>query len=216
MHRGRLATTAIHAYDRVLGPHQVPRPLRPIFRQLRAGTLAVDCGANVGFVTALAAARGADVYAFEPNPHAFAVLSSAFAANARVHCLEKAVAAAGGVARLHLHANAPSDELAWSTGSSLLAAKPNVDPTSFVEVETVDLEAFLGEPDRAVALLKLDVEGRQSGVPERLLAPGRLGAIGHGLVGRNGRRIPGLEEGGAALRGRLDAPAYRHVHLDWI
>jgi hypothetical protein len=118
--RGRLATAAIHVYDRLLGPHQVPRELRPIFRRLGAGTLAVDCGANVGFVTALVAARGADVYAFEPNPHAFAVLSSTFAANPRVHCLEKADATPDGVARLHFHANAPSDGVTWSTGSSLL------------------------------------------------------------------------------------------------
>lgn len=214
--RGRLATTAIRIYDRALGPHEVPRELRAVFRALGPGTLAVDCGANVGRVTTLLAARGAEVYAFEPNPHAFAVLSTRHAANRRVHCLENAVAASAGPARLHLHANAPADAVAWSTGSSLLESKPNVDPATFVEVETVDLDAFLASLRRDLQVLKLDVEGTEIEILERLLETGRLAAIRHVLVEMHDRRIPGLEARGAELRTRLAGAAYRHVHLDWV
>lgn len=175
----------------------------------------MDCGANVGHVTALLADSGADVYAIEPNPYAFDVLARRFATNPRVHCLPVAVAATGGTARLHLHVDAPSDPVTWSTGSSLFVSKPNVDPEAFVEVETIDLQAFLDELGRDVQLLKLDVEGAEVEILERLLASGRITAIDHVLVEMHDR-IPGLEVRAAALRTSLAAPAYRHVHLDWV
>ena len=38
-----------------------------VFRRLAPGDIAIDCGANVGDVSAPMASRGAQVYAFEPN-----------------------------------------------------------------------------------------------------------------------------------------------------
>lgn len=216
MQRGPLLTTLLRLYDRVLGPHQVPRDTRAAFRSLGPSALAVDCGANVGRVTALLAGRGADVYAFEPNPHAFTVLARRFADTPRVRCLPQAVAARAGVARLHFHVDAASDQVTWSTGSSLFGSKPNVDPAMFVEVETVDLGAFLDGLGRDVHVLKLDVEGAEVEILERLLESGRLASVGHVLVEMHDRRIPGLETQGAELRRRLADPAYRHVHLDWV
>lgn len=43
-----------------------------LFKRLHHGDFAIDCGANVGEVTRKMAKNGAMVYAFEPNPHAFA------------------------------------------------------------------------------------------------------------------------------------------------
>ena len=43
-------------------------------KNLKAGDIALDCGANVGKITVPMAQTGAAVYAFEPNPHAFAKL----------------------------------------------------------------------------------------------------------------------------------------------
>jgi FkbM family methyltransferase len=212
--RHPVARSALRLYDRLLGPHEVPRCTRAAFRGLRRGAVAVDCGANIGRVTALLAERGADVYAFEPNPHAFAVLERRFTANPRVRCLPQAVTATAGVARLYLHIEAQDDQVTWSTGSSLFAAKPNVDPAMFVDVETIDLDAFLdGLGD--VQVLKLDVEGAEIEILERLLESGRLAAIEHVLVEMHDRRIPGLEERGDKLRERLGVPAYRHVRLFW-
>jgi FkbM family methyltransferase len=212
----RAAAAARRLDERLRGPRWLPRETRALFRALGPGSLAVDCGANVGRVTAALAARGADVYAFEPNPHAYAVLHERFAADPRVRCLPQAVATEAGRALLYLHVHARDDPLAWSTASSLLAEKGNVDPASAVEVETVDLDAYLAGLGRRVQLLKLDVEGTEVDLLERLLETGRLGAIDHVLVEMHDRRIPALAERGAALRAALAAPAYAHVRLDWI
>lgn len=167
-------------------------------------------------MTSLLAGRGAEVYAFEPNPFAFEILARRFDSNLRVHCLQKAVAAHTGRAELHLHRQAANDEVRWSTGSSLFGSKPNVDPTRSIEVETVDLDAFLCDLNTTTHVLKLDVEGAEIEILERLLDTGRLGEIEHVLVEMHDRKIPGLEARGAELRRRLAHPSCGHVQLDWI
>src|SRR5690606_36004155 len=46
----------------------------------------LDCGANVGSITALLAQSKATVHAFEPNPYAYAKLQQAFRYYHNVHC----------------------------------------------------------------------------------------------------------------------------------
>src|SRR5215471_19231611 len=49
------------------------------------GDVIIDCGANIGDVTSLFARAGATVYAFEPNPLCFSILSRRFSALPLVH-----------------------------------------------------------------------------------------------------------------------------------
>jgi FkbM family methyltransferase len=200
--------------ERLVGPTAVPGPFRGVFRDLRPGELAIDCGAHTGTVTAVLAARELEVYAFEPNPHAFAVLRDRFAGTPSVHCLPQAVAAADGRAPLYLHTLAREDPVGRATGSSLLATKGNVDPSNAVEVETVDLDAFLGRLARPPALLKLDVEGLELQLLPRLAASGHLDRIRHVLVEMHDRAAGGgITDEGARVRAIVgDRP---HVRLDW-
>jgi FkbM family methyltransferase len=194
----------------------VPRRFRRIFRDIRPGEVALDCGAHTGRVTALLAARGAEVYAFEPNPHAFAALRERFAEQHGVHCLQQAVAAADGHSPLYLHARSAENPVARATGSSLLATKGNVDPGTFVDVETIDLDRFLAALDRPVALLKLDIEGMELQVLRRLVETGRIEHIRHVLVEMHDRASGGgLTSEGAAVRALLEGRRYAHVRLDW-
>jgi len=199
---------------RLLGPRGAPPALRAGLKSLRPGAIAIDCGANVGHYTAYMAARRARVYAFEPNPHAFAILRRRFARAANVECREQAVAARDGTARLYLHARSEEDEVLWSVGSSLVASKGNV-AERFVDVETIDLDAFIAGLHRPVSLLKLDVEGAEIAILARLLDSGRLAEIEHVLVEMHDTRIPALAEDGAALRTRLAAAGLENVRLDW-
>ncbi len=194
----------------------MPRRFRPVFRDIRPGEAALDCGAHTGRVTAVLAARGAEVYAFEPNPHAFAVLQARFAHEREVHCLEQAVAVADGNAPLYLHARSAEDPVARAAGSSLLATKGNVDPNTSVHVETVDLDGFLAGLGRPVALLKLDIEGMELPVLRRLVETGRIESIRHVLVEMHDRAAGGGRTSeGAAVRALLEGPRYGHVRLDW-
>ena len=58
---------------------------------VKSGDVIIDCGANIGSVTSLFARSGAIVYAFEPNPLSFTILSRRFRAMPTVHCFNQGV-----------------------------------------------------------------------------------------------------------------------------
>src|SRR3546814_15909080 len=95
-----------------------------------------------------------------------------------------------------LHEFAETDPVKWSTGSSLLAFKGNVREEDFVTVEAVDFAAFLEAMDRPVALLKMDIEGAEVAVLERLLERGL-----HDRIERSEERRVG-KEGVSTCRSR--------------
>jgi FkbM family methyltransferase len=192
----------------------VPRRFRRIFRDLRAGELAVDCGAHTGRITRVLADRGLEVHAFEPNPDAFAVLTARFEYVEGVHCHPCAVSTAYGRAPLYLHRLAAEDPVEWARGSSLLPEKGNIDPEHPIEVETVDLTAFLRSLPRPPALLKLDVEGTELEVLPRLAAAGLLDTIRHVLVEMHDRAAGGgTTEAGRRVRTLVGDRS--NVRLDW-
>jgi FkbM family methyltransferase len=120
-----------------------------------------------------------------------------------------------GTARLYLHVDAARDPLRWSVGSSLVAAKGNVRADTFVDVETIDLDAFLESLGRRIALLKLDVEGVEIPILRKLLAFGRIDLVDHLLVEMHDRRVPELEKDGEELRRLVAERGLSHVRLDW-
>jgi FkbM family methyltransferase len=204
------------ARRRLLGPPEVPRRFRSAFSALGPGSIAIDCGANVGIYTALMAERHATVYAFEPNPHAFAVLARRFAGSARVHCTEAAVSVRAGHAPLYLHRDAGDEPLRSSTGSSLIATKPNVAPNQWVDVRLVDLDAFIRSLGQRVTLLKLDVEGVEIAILRGLVETGTIDLVDAVLVEMHDERIPSLREEGAEVRALLARRGASHVRLDWV
>jgi FkbM family methyltransferase len=209
-----MLSAAVRRARRALRRPSVPAELREALSHLGPAAVAVDCGANVGDVTALFASTGARVIALEPNPVAFARLAERFAGEARVRCLHAAAATEDGTALLYLHEEAERDPLRYSTGSSLVATKKNVDAGSSIAVETIDLDALLAGLGR-VAVLKLDIEGTEVPVLERLLDTGRLESIDIVVVEMHDGHADELVERSSVLRDRLAEPAYAHVRLDW-
>jgi FkbM family methyltransferase len=183
--------------------------------RLSPGDIAVDCGANVGRFTLPLAQSGATVYAFEPNPDAFAQLSRDLAGFDNVRLHQKAVAETAGTVKLYLHEFAEDDPVKWSTGSSLLAFKGNVRENTFVTVEVIDFVAFLQELDRPVALLKMDIEGAEVAVLERLLESGLQDRVEQAFVEVHDRKIPELAERTDRLRALLRERGLTNFDLTW-
>src|SRR3546814_18975654 len=98
-------------------------------------------------------------------------------------------------------------------GSSLLAFKGNVREEDFVTVEAVDFAAFLEAMDRPVALLKMDIEGAEVAVLERLLARGLHDRIERAFVEVHDRKIPELVEPTNRLRPKLHDLQVTHIAL---
>lgn len=184
--------------------------------KLTADDIAIDCGANVGRFTALMAASGATVHAFEPNPEAHAVLAREMAKFPRVHTYPAAVTTTPGPVKLYLHKWANEDPVHWSTGSSLLANKNNVRPDRFATVEGIVFADFLRKLGaKRIALLKMDIEGAEVDVLNQLLDEGLHTMIDQAFVETHDRRVPELVEPTRRLRERLQAMGATQFRLDW-
>lgn len=183
---------------------------------LQPGDVTVDCGANVGDMTAILARNGATVHAFEPNPHAYAVLAAKFVGQPNVVCHNAAVGTSAGRLALYLHKNSDQDEVLWSNGSSLLADKPNVSRARSVEVDVVDLAEFLQSLSEPVKVLKIDIEGAEVDLMNHLLDTKVLVSIAHVFVETHDAKIPSLAGPTKALRKRLADSGLTQVNLDWV
>jgi FkbM family methyltransferase len=185
--------------------------------RLHPGDIAIDCGANVGEVSAALARTGAEVHAFEPNPHAFSVLEQRLGRKPNVSLYPQAVLDRAERSRLYLHVDALGDPVGASIGSSLLAFKGNIDPERFVEVETIDLAQFVFGFDRRVRLIKIDVEGVECPLVHHLLDTGAIEQVDTVLVEVHDRHIPELRAENQRLRERLERDGFAdRVLTDWV
>ena len=196
-------------------PETYARKYDRMFWALRKGDIAFDCGANVGHYTALMARSGATVYAFEPNPHAFAVLADKFRHARNVHCIQKAVYWEDARLKLYLHKQTGEDPLHWSTGSSVISTKANIDTARFVEVEAIDLAAFIGRLGCPVVLLKMDIEGAEPQVLLRLIETGEFAKVRHLLVETHDDRLPEIAPEMARVRRLIQERGIANIDLGW-
>jgi FkbM family methyltransferase len=120
------------------------------------GWIVFDVGANTGVYAVQQARRGAQVYAFEPNPDCFRRLRKAVQANdleSRVMAVNRALGATAGTAQLVVPEGVTtmgSLRPEWAPGSGGIGLE--------VEVGTIDhVVSTLGI--HRVDLLKVDVEG---------------------------------------------------------
>lgn len=132
-----------------------------VFRRLlRPGMVVVDVGAHIGYYALTSAGlvgpEGA-VYAFEPDPHNFALLTANVEVNRALNvvCVPKAVSSRSGRATLFLDRS--------NHGAHTLAeANIETEAGGRAEVETVSLDEFFGSPrGRRVGLIKMDVQGAE-------------------------------------------------------
>lgn len=187
-----------------------------IFDKLGPGDIGIDLGANIGEVTARMAAGGATIYAFEPNPYAYQVLKDRFYGISNVQCLNKGVLDYNGVLCLYLHENAEKDQIKWSTGSSFLSFKGNINKDNFVEVEVIDLVKFIESINRGIKLLKMDVEGVECQLINKLIDSSMIKRIDYLLVETHDKKIPELKDETDKLRRRIKEFGLTNICLDWI
>ncbi len=188
-----------------------------IFSCIQKGDVVIDCRANVGSITKILASKGAIVYAFEPNPYAFDILSNRFLHNPNVHCINKAVWDKKSTINLYLHKLSNEDQVKWSTGSSILSFKSNVDKDKFILIETVDLSDFIKALNCDIAFIKMDVEGAEIDIINKLIDTGIIKRIKKMVVETHEKKIPELYIATQQLRKRIKKEKLKHIiDLNWI
>jgi FkbM family methyltransferase len=187
---------------------------------LRPGDLAVDLGANRGDVTALLAATGADVVAFEPDPVTFDRLKARFEGTANVTLIHAAAGVGSGTVRLMRADNFADNPEGASVKSTILDGGRRIDAGNSVEVALVDFPAWVRAQVAArgsIAFVKMDIEGAELDILERMDAQGLFAHI-RGLVAEtHERKFKDLRLRYRALKAAIaEHEPSGKINLDWI
>jgi FkbM family methyltransferase len=176
----------------------------------------IDCGANVGDVTSAFARTGGVVYAFEPHPMCYSILRRRFSMMSNVHVFNQGVL--DRTCNLVLRTPVPHDQcdrLDATVSASVIPAMHKRKIMESSTAECIDLDAFIRRLGRRVRVLKLDIEGSEIAVLNRLLDTGTINLVDL-VVAETHEWNPNLLAATNALRERIDAEGLAaKVRLDW-
>lgn len=177
----------------------------------------VDCGANVGQVTSQFALTGAQVHSFEPNPLCYRTLCERFRLVRNVTIHNAGVMDKNQTLRFRVPLQMP--EMNWETsvaGSFHFYEDDDESQYQTYEVPCIDLNAWiLARPDR-IKVLKLDIEGSEIAVINKLIDTGTVAKIDLIACETHDAMIPDLADATAALRERVKREGLGdRVRLDW-
>ena len=189
---------------------------------LRPGDLVIDCGANVGDVTAPLAAKGASVHSFEPDPFAFGKLKARFAKSPNVTLHNAAVGLSDGKIRLHRAPGFDTQPKSKSVKSTVVEGGRGVSAAAedAMDVDLIDFPVFLKKQIAShgeIAFLKMDIEGAELDILEAMEAERLFDHIRCTVAETHEKKFSDLRPRFRALKDRI-AKTYNsnHVNLDWI
>lgn len=194
--------------------------LQGIASMLGPRDVVVDCGANLGEVTAILADTGARVHAFEPDPYTFGRLQAAVAGRDNVILHQAAVGAAAGSVMLQRAEGWDGNPDRASVSSTIVAGGRGMEEGAAVEVAVIDFPAFLRglvAEHGHIAFVKVDIEGAELDLLEAMEGTDLFDHIQLLVAETHEKKFSHLAPRFAALRDRMAArfPITR-VNLDWI
>lgn len=191
--------------------------LIPILKNVNESSLVIDCGANMGDISALFLDKKASVIAFEPDPLAFKMIQKRFLGNKNIECVNKAVHDKAGKFQLYFHTDRmEKDDAAFTVSSSLMPNKNNIDTNHSVEIETIDLDHFISNLGKAVDILKLDVEGAEVDILKKIIKNETYKMIKLILVETHEKKIVGFQKEVDELKSLIEKHKIKNIKLNWI
>ena len=195
--------------------HRAEERFRQLSADLRPGDLALDLGANVGEVTAVLSATGAEVHAYEPEPETFTILKRRFADTPHVILHNAAVSNRSGAAELVLPASFTDRPRSASKAASIAHDVYRGPDAQTRTVPVLDIREILAGLPRPPRLIKMDIEGAELDVldairRDNLLEPGM--AV---FVETHERIDPAALPQVRALQSWARTDAAGYVNLNW-
>ncbi|MDJ0640734.1 MAG: FkbM family methyltransferase, partial [Paracoccaceae bacterium] len=176
-------------------------------------SIALDLGAHQGEYTAKLAATGAQVHAFEPEPMLFAALQERFADTPNVILHQAAIAAEAG--RMTLHVELCEGAALPGMSNTLVEGHCYARGGPSIEVECVDFFAFLDSLGSVPAVVKMDIEGAEVPILERVIEEDLLNRIGMLFVETHERQVLPLRQRTIALHRHIFRAQPANVNLLW-
>lgn len=187
---------------------------------LEPGDVVLDCGANVGAVCGPLAETGATVHAFEPAPYAYEQLSKRVEGQKNVTLHNVAVGTEAGTVKLMRAEGFDDDPAKNSVKSTILEGGRSTTEGETVDVELIDFIKLCKElikKHKKIAFLKMDIEGAELDLPEKMLAEDMFDKIGLTVVETHEKKFKELRPRYRALREAVAAKyPITKINLDWI
>ena len=216
---GKLGTSSETRYYWALRKIRIARGkgvIEHYLGQLGEGAICLDLGANIGDVTALLLEHATTVYAFEPEPWAFSQLEARFADNKNVLLMNKAVGNANGEITFYRHPEFHDNKVGRSQATTMFRnpAWGDAEVESFVvkQVDICDVIAGIGKP---IDIIKMDIEGAEVDVLERLFDAPELSSVKTILVETHEVQMPQLRARTEAIRKHAKTLSGVRVFMDW-
>ena len=126
---------------------------------LNENSIVIDIGANVGTLSQFIINNyNCNVICYEPNKYAYKILKKRFKKIKKVECHNIGVSENNTQKKIFFHKYHKINKPAYSSASSLLEKKNNVDPFIFETIETISIKNILEKYD-FIDLIKIDIEG---------------------------------------------------------
>lgn len=191
------------------------REFHKVLACLTSSDIVIDLGANVGEFTLQLANTGAQVYAIEPDPHAFKLLQKTVQPYSNVTLINAAASDQDGEMMLYRSAKFDKSPDRLTKSSSLFADKKNVSEASGFKVATIDFNAFLLSLGQTVKLMKVDIEGAEIPVFERIFENRLERLLEHVFVETHERDIPEIAQRTNDLKQRTIDLTIPKINWDW-
>lgn len=192
--------------------------LLSITRRLNKDSVVIDCGANVGDITAKFARKGALVHAFEPDPLAFEALKKKFSHSSNVVLHNLGVWDKDADITLYAHKDQDSEDKkeAFTVSSSIVDTKVNIDKDRGQTIHVIDLSRFIQDFGRPIDIIKLDVEGAETAILRKILQDGAYSCFGKMFVETHESKIPGQKEEISEIREIMNKKKVSNIRLNWL
>ena len=190
--------------------------LIPWLFRLNKDSIVLDCGANIGSITSYLSVTGATIYAFEPDLVAFKILSERCSNKKNITCINKGVWDKDASIKLYRHHEMKYNEASFTTGSSIVANKKNVDIVSSYEIKVIDLVNFIRQLNKKVDLVKVDIEGAETEILKKIITEDAYSLFNTMYVETHETKIPGQAEELNTIKQQMKEKGIINIKLNWI
>ncbi len=128
---------------------------------LNTNSIVLDIGANLGEITHYVYDNyKCNIYCYEPNKKIFKILNHYFKNNDKIKCFNFAISDKNGFANLYLHNLINKNSIKYSTASSMIKQKDNINSKNFYKVKTSSILEIINQFNY-IDLIKIDIEGHE-------------------------------------------------------
>ena len=132
------------------------------------GLVCIDIGANIGIYTKIMAQHAKHVYAYEPDPHAYKILSETTTNYHNITLSDCAIGDDNKTMKLYRSKGYYNNPLK-STIASTVYISDDSDIDNYIEVNQICIKNIILNIEQEIGILKIDAEGAEVPILEMIL-----------------------------------------------